>query len=340
MVELRNSELVFSFPDIHPSASMRVQLQRTLRIPDDGKTWPLPPGLGPFPIAHVDDHAPNAPRDWLARGGVMVPMYQSEALWLQFSGTHDARRGVTYPFAVKIAAGRINAVDGEPWADGLSPRAQDYVVVPEQPWLDGFSVEKGTIRQFVAMPLGSGYSAEEQLTGAAEFGGLQIQVYPMRKDVYERRFSVLPPPPPRAARAEAMPCAPGAAMGLAPGGRMKQTIERDPYGSADWDTSARGRCFVHLCNALTWRGITGTNPPPTPISAKEYTRAGLPWFAWYGDDEAALAGSARLGGLRSVSEMAKVKGDAPPHDGECDAPEKITELRAGLRPGQVREGRW
>jgi hypothetical protein len=31
------------------------------------------------------------------------------------------------------------------------------VVLPEQPWLDGYCVEKGYIRQFVAMPLGEGY---------------------------------------------------------------------------------------------------------------------------------------------------------------------------------------
>ncbi len=54
--------------------------------------------------------------------------------------------------------------------DGLNHDTQDYVVVPGQPWLDGYCVDKGHIRQFVAMPLGSGYSAEEQLTGAAEHG--------------------------------------------------------------------------------------------------------------------------------------------------------------------------
>ena len=55
-------------------------------------------------------------------------------------------------------------------------------------WLDGFCVDKGVIRQFVAMPLGGGYTAEEQVTGKAEYGGLQILVHPMRRDVFERRF--------------------------------------------------------------------------------------------------------------------------------------------------------
>ena len=59
------------------------------------------------------------------------------------------------------------------------------MVVPNQPWLDGYCVEKGVIRQFIAMPLGKGYTAEEQLTGAAKHGGLQVSVCPMKHEIYE-----------------------------------------------------------------------------------------------------------------------------------------------------------
>lgn len=55
---------------------------------------------------------------------------------------------------------------------------------PEQPWLDGFNVSEDFIRQFIAMPLGEGFTAEEQITGKAEHGGLQIIVYPMKHEVY------------------------------------------------------------------------------------------------------------------------------------------------------------
>lgn len=112
-------------------------------------------------------------------------MYQSEALWISFSSWGDFGSGASYPFAVKIAAGKINAVTGEPWTNGLAKRRQNYVVVPDQPWLDGFCVQKGLIRQFVAMPLGQGYTAEEQITGTAEHGGIQIIVYPMKREHYE-----------------------------------------------------------------------------------------------------------------------------------------------------------
>ena len=90
-----------------------------------------------------------------------------------------------YPMAVKVAAGKINGLTGKRWRNELTKRPQDYLVVPGQPWLDGFCVRKGMVRQFVAMPLGEGYTAEEQLTGAAEHGGLQIIAYPMKAEVYE-----------------------------------------------------------------------------------------------------------------------------------------------------------
>ncbi len=38
-----------------------VNFQRTLRIPDDGNTYPLPPGLSSFPICRVEDYADRVP---------------------------------------------------------------------------------------------------------------------------------------------------------------------------------------------------------------------------------------------------------------------------------------
>ena len=80
-----------------------------------------------------------------------------------------------YPFAVHVAAGKIDAVTGEEWGRGLQRAPAELPGRPEQPWLDGYCVEKGSIRQFVAMPLGAGYTAEEQITGEAEHGGLQLR---------------------------------------------------------------------------------------------------------------------------------------------------------------------
>jgi len=88
MIELKHDSLIFSFPELHPEARLSIDFQRTLRIPDDGKDYPLPPGLGQFPMKHVDDYADNVPSCWIEHGGVMLPMYQSEALWLNFDSDY------------------------------------------------------------------------------------------------------------------------------------------------------------------------------------------------------------------------------------------------------------
>ena len=175
MITLKNDNLEFRFPEVHRDAGCAIEFQRTLRIPDDDRDYPLPPGLGRFPLRHIDDYARRLPEEWRRRGGVIAPMHQAEAMWIAFGAHSD------YPFAVKIATGKICAVTGDPWVNHLNDHPQDYVVLPEQPWLDGYCVEKGVICQFVAMPLGKGYTVEEQLTGAAQHGGLQIVVYPMKR---------------------------------------------------------------------------------------------------------------------------------------------------------------
>lgn len=335
MIELKQDVLVFSFPEVHRDAVLRIDFQRTLRIPDDDRTYPLPPGLGSFPLRHVDDFAARVPGSWRSHGGVMFPMYQSEAMWLYF------RSPSRYPFAVKVATGKINAVTGEEWTDGLHAEPQDYLSIPAQPWLDGYCVEEGLIRQFVAMPLGSGYSAEEQLTGKAEHGGLQIVVYPMKREAWERirrrRERTLRVP---FSDESIVVCSPAVEydMGLAPGGRMHQEIYDDPHDFADWDLTHRSRCFVHLANALVWRAITGENPPTVPPTAEEYTRAGLPWFDYYAADQKALAGAARLSGLKSVAEIGQEKGDVPLPENEPVDPTNVVALRSGLGEDQVREG--
>jgi hypothetical protein len=348
MIQLQSNDLVVSFPEVHPEARCRITFYRTLRIPDDDKSYPLPPGLETFPLRMVDEFAEQVPADWLRHGGVMFPMYQSEAVWLGFGGHWVEDRSTTYPFALKIAAGKANAVTGGDWSETLESDPQDYVVVPEQPWLDGFVVERGFIRQFVAMPLGAGYSAEEQLTGKAEFGGLQILAMPMKREVFERRYPEVREEGVLYSRAGAdafsaagnMGVVAGAPdMGLAPGGRMRQEIYDDPFELADWDQEHASRCFVHLTNSLVWRAITGTLPPTVPPTAEEYTRAGLPWFEYYNDSGTAVDAQEALKGLKSVTEMAEEKGDKPLPENTSVTAETIIEIRKGLKPDQVREGR-
>ena len=263
MIELKNDSLVFTFQKVHPRAKLSLQFQRTLRIPDDGREYPLPPGLGSFPLKHVDDFARSLPAAWVDYGGVMLPMYQSEAMWVNFNSDYIEDRNTGYPFAIKIATGKINAVNGNSWSEGLGRNPQGYMVSPGQPWLDGYCIEKGVIRQFVAMPLDDGYSAEEQITTEARYGGVQIEVFPMKREVFERRFPKVKRRPPMVHEVMYSLSEPTAefGMGLAPGGRMRQEIFEDPFDIKDWDLAANSRCFLHIANSIVWRAITGELPP-------------------------------------------------------------------------------
>eukprot|EP00002_Diphylleia_rotans_P008946 TRINITY_DN1893_c0_g1_i1.p1 TRINITY_DN1893_c0_g1~~TRINITY_DN1893_c0_g1_i1.p1 ORF type:complete len:671 (+),score=152.73 TRINITY_DN1893_c0_g1_i1:291-2303(+) len=167
-----------------------LSLEKTLRIPEDGKSYPLPPSLGSFPIFSVASHAKCATPEMRAIGGVFVPVEQSEALWISFKGQGQV--------AVKISAGGVDVVSGRSSSLALDEKIQNYIVRPRQPWIDGIvcspsdggateslvgssaphGVSRSCVKQFVAVPLGLGLSIEAQLTGKEQVGGLQIEVIP------------------------------------------------------------------------------------------------------------------------------------------------------------------
>ena len=271
-------------------------LHRTLRIPDDGRTYPLPPGLGRFPLFEVSAYRDRVPPQWLDEGGAFIPMYQREALWIGF---HAAE---WKPNAVKIAVGGINVISGQPFNDGLNADPQDYIVCPDQPWLDGINSGHGSIRQFVAMPLGMRYTVEAALTGKEKFGGIQITVF----EPEPGRFPDTPPP-----RSESGPvrfAAPKAtsapqSMGLGAGGQMKQKIYPDPYGIDVWDPDNYGRVAIHIVNSAQFFELTGIQPPATPVDAKTYTNHGLPWFDRYDELKADVAPSEQFSAVETIAEI-------------------------------------
>ena len=285
---------------------LHVSFQRTLRIPDDDLTYPLPPGLGRFPIRRVQDYASRVPERWREVGGVFLPMYQREAMWISFSGAYWR------PNAVKIGVGGVDAVSGKPWDTTLRKEPQDYLVVPDQPWLDGINAGEGFIRQFVAMPLGGGYTVEGQLTGKEEVGGVQLVAFEPKPGRFPNRR-------PRRSRNRVLEdlcpvAACGMEMGLGAGGRMRQSIYPDAYGIETWDATQWRSVHVHIANSAMWREITGEAPPPTPITARTYTEYGLPWFARYDDHLGDLDPSAELATVKSVKHVDAEKFSVPQQD--------------------------
>jgi hypothetical protein len=87
-------------------ARVSIDFHRTLRLPDDGQVYLLPSGFGRFPLRPVDLCSKHLPASCIERGGLLMPMYQAEALWLGFNNR--------YPWAFKVGAGPINALNGHP----------------------------------------------------------------------------------------------------------------------------------------------------------------------------------------------------------------------------------
>jgi ubiquitin len=119
-------------------------------------------------------------------------------MWIKFDATR--------PFAVKAYVGGVNAISGEPKVETLatiqqrkeSPSVkkciQDYIVPPLQYWLDGIARQDGKVMQFVAAPVGSGYSVEAQVTGQDNIGGIQFEIMPQYPPVSIRLRSEWPAP--------------------------------------------------------------------------------------------------------------------------------------------------
>lgn len=297
-VEVTGSSLTFSFPTIAADASMSVTFERTLRVPDDATTYGLPPSLGTFEVRSHDNGI-----------DALMPMWQSEASWINFSASK--------PFLVKVGAGEINAVTGAPWSPAPDFAAEDYLEVPEQPWLDGFCVDTNVVRQFVAMPLGDGYTVEEQLSDTPSLGGIWLSVCPLKKSVWDER------PLQRGPGDMTVDfCAtPLAGMGLGAGGSITQSIATPVEPHTNWDTKAQASIFVEIANSAQWQSLTGSHPHSRPLTIEQYLEYGYPWFEWY-DDTLARVGSDRLAEVATVRSVSGKRGDSALPDNTFFTPPK------------------
>lgn len=313
---------------------VRIGFIRTLRVSEDGLNA-LPPGFGEFPLRAVDGDDPRLPGNIRERGGVMVPIYPHEAMWLSFSAKD--------PAALQIGAGGRCAVTGGDLTDELSRDPQNYVVLPRQPWLDGFKTADGEVRQFVAVTLGSGLTVERQLTGSESVGGLQMQVRRLTPGALERH---------RTSRAswddidmlscDFMAVAPlmctseSVAMGLGAGGRIDQEIYEDKFEAGDWETVPLGKVWVHLVAAADWYRFTGEPAPESPISVDNYVKAGLPWFDYVNPTGVDVGVTPEMEAIKSVGALSGVEEHLP----VVSPDDPVVRTIVGTRNGPVAAGRW
>ncbi|KAF2826216.1 integral membrane protein [Ophiobolus disseminans] len=173
---------------------LEISFRRTIRVPDNHQTSFLPPNLGSFPLKAISKYSTKLTGEMVAKGGLFFPMYQSEAMWI------DIKCNREQSYMIKIYVGSINAISGEPAEEDAATKLrrqqklaskgslQDYLVVPGQLWIDGIASGNGIVRQFIAMPFGSGYSVEHQVTGKDAAGGIQIEVTPYKKPAPPKHY--------------------------------------------------------------------------------------------------------------------------------------------------------
>ena len=211
------------------------------------------------------------------------------------------------------------------------------------------------------MPLGKGYTIEEQVTDEAKFGGIQIGVFDASTGSLSRsrpegsRTAVEGTCSSRGGRETAGRISEGRAGQFMPstgqepfqalatpreqrpwrmtsrwasaGGSIRQQILKISDGHHTGDQESFVRLRIRIVSTAMFKRITGRAAPPTPVSAEHYTKAGLPWFGFYNDSMPSLAPSGILARIRGVRKLDRLKGiDVPV---EIAAPE--------INPEQVRQ---
>eukprot|EP00467_Chlorarachnion_reptans_P004960 CAMPEP_0114499334 /NCGR_PEP_ID=MMETSP0109-20121206/7364_1 /TAXON_ID=29199 /ORGANISM="Chlorarachnion reptans, Strain CCCM449" /LENGTH=495 /DNA_ID=CAMNT_0001676899 /DNA_START=277 /DNA_END=1761 /DNA_ORIENTATION=+ len=339
----------------------KVSFMRTLRIPCNKKTYPLPPSFGEFRPLPVDE-LNNAPQQMKKRGGVVIPVRQSEAMWLKFGWGEGA---------LQVFTGKVNAVSGKVYQKkgrlkkAASGTIQNYVSLPKQPWLDGYNCGNGYVRQFVGVPLGKRLSVEKQILGKETAGGVQLVYYPLKikddKLEFRATKSMSPLSPLQSPRKLGLKVGdkieafiPGKVrfypskggeptlhlvlklrgggggtsphmMGLAAGGKIKQEIYRDKRDPREYDTKRKARIFVHMVNAPMYTALTNEKMPPPVVTASAYADAKLPWFEIYAEPNLDVKAPSVLRVLKTFKELDAQK-STQPGGLPCDDEEEVVNV--------------
>ncbi|KIV92177.1 polyubiquitin [Exophiala mesophila] len=185
--------------------SLQIYFMRTVRVEANEKNHKPPIGLGTFPLLNTQPYRDQLPPGVAAKGGLFLPMYEMEAMWMSFECK------VNEKFAIRPFLGGVNGISGQSFvsrlhsSESITSDKQDYIILPEQRRLDGIAVSPGIVKQFVATkmtplpkqqhrtssfgnpktrsddtetPKREGQTIEWQLTGKDEVGGIQLQIIP------------------------------------------------------------------------------------------------------------------------------------------------------------------
>ena len=264
----RMADLEITRDEIHFGASVTLRFMRTLRIPGSRPDNTRQPHLGAFPLFQFEDYLEQLPDTWRASRGIFIPLREFEAMWISLSGRWWK------PNAVKVRSGRIDAITGTPWTDDLRLNPRNYIVCPDQTSCDGVNLGGGAIGQFAAPSLADESAVNPRHPRNNVFDSIELVVF-------EPRAGCFPDRPPR-----------GRVRGNDACGRPRQSeaaeantvtseqTARVPPATRDsietWNPLHTTRVCVRLVNSAQFREITSQDPPPAPVSARDYADAALP----------------------------------------------------------------
>ncbi|MEO9330213.1 hypothetical protein [Gordonia aurantiaca] len=249
--------LTFAFPDLGSDARLHVTFRRAPRIS----------GARDLPKLTSDTMLDLAQGSPTGDADAVIPMWQSEALWIDFSSPHQ------HPFLVMVAIDGINAITGATFTGRPDFAADDYIEVPTQPALAWYRTPSGGHRQFVA--------PSTRACARADPRGrlLEFTVVPMRADAWARRRRHTSGPQDcvlcdisRAERARATP-------------RSAPTRVLGPLESADtWHPTLSRSGAVRIVNSVMWRALTGGPLRRRPLTSVDYIHRRLPWYPTYSEN--------------------------------------------------------
>ena len=155
MIEVKNNNLVFAFPEVNPAAELCIHFRR-----NDGSEEPVPV------VSHPDDDG------FMLKGqGVLVMHLRPKIAFEEFWYGTGAKK-VRFPFAVLLTVGGRNALTGEQ-SSSLIRSPQNYFASPPQGGIDGYFVG-GRV-----LPFRSGDVSPQERTRLA------ITVFPVKKETWD-----------------------------------------------------------------------------------------------------------------------------------------------------------
>lgn len=155
MVDVKNNNLVFAFPDVNPVAELCIHFRR-----DDGSEEPVPIVGQP----HDDGFM-------LQGQGTLVMHLRPKIAFEEFWYGTGAKK-IRFPFAVLLTVGGRNALTGEE-SNLLTRSPQNYFASPPQGGIDGYFVA-GKV-----LPFRGGNVLPRERTRLA------ITVFPVKKETWD-----------------------------------------------------------------------------------------------------------------------------------------------------------